>query len=432
MTCKQIKPQLSAYIDGVLPAVKKEQVEAHLADCPICRKELADLKETVALLRAAPKTDAPDKFLQQVNAQIDIQQGAFSIWARVRQFLFVPFKIRIPIQLAAATAMAVLVIMVVTSPEMKRVSETTLQKYAKTDAGKQSAHRSAEQPAVMSEADDAAPAMETKKQKTEIFLNAATHGAESATEKGYDAEMAGSPAASSEELAADSRVEEPVATGQIVRYSAPSAPSRTLDATVPEEGMTDMQRQLLAAHVPAPRKSLQQAAPIQEVSEPMALAEATNAPPIAKPLLITLIPRQRDKAAPAPQMMAVSSDAPVEMGPKEMAPSADVSFDKAQPDDLLGRTQQEVIALVAAAGGKIIVAPVIPNGAADETTEKTMQIPEGQVSAIISAVIPTESYAEFFRQLETLGRCESGTASDLTIVGGNIKITIKLLDPPGN
>lgn len=386
MTCKQIQSQLSAYIDGDLSTIEKEQVEAHLADCPVCHKELADLKETVALLQSTPQMTASEKFLQQVNAQIDVQQSASPIWKRVRRFPSLLFKIKIPMQLAAATAMAVLVIMMVTSPEMKRVSETTLQKYAE---------------------------IETVAPPT-----------------GHDAEVADIPAASSEELSAGSRMEECIAADYIARYSTPPSFDTVGTATL-AEGVTG-KRQPLAANAPASKKNMEQAATIQKVSEPMAMAEATIAPKIAEPYLITLIPHQEEEAVSAPQVLAAGRETTDEMASKEVLPSEEAaypleaSFGKKQLDDLMERTKQEVISLVTAAGGKLVT------DSADETIEKTVQIAEGKVAATISAVIPTESYAEFFRQLETLGRCESGTASDLTNTGGNIKIIIKRVDPPGS
>lgn len=46
--------QLSASLDGQLSEREARLVEAHLADCSACQRELAELRQTVALLQAIP------------------------------------------------------------------------------------------------------------------------------------------------------------------------------------------------------------------------------------------------------------------------------------------------------------------------------------------------------------------------------------------
>ncbi|MBA2278478.1 MAG: zf-HC2 domain-containing protein [Chloroflexia bacterium] len=45
---------LSAYLDGDLPDEDRRQIAGHLAGCGLCRRELAELRATVALLRHLP------------------------------------------------------------------------------------------------------------------------------------------------------------------------------------------------------------------------------------------------------------------------------------------------------------------------------------------------------------------------------------------
>ncbi|HZT07176.1 MAG TPA: zf-HC2 domain-containing protein [Chloroflexota bacterium] len=54
--------QLSALIDAALPPDELSQVESHLAQCERCKKELRELRQTVALLRAVPPAAAPRSF----------------------------------------------------------------------------------------------------------------------------------------------------------------------------------------------------------------------------------------------------------------------------------------------------------------------------------------------------------------------------------
>lgn len=437
MACKQIRTKLSDYIDGALPLTEKTRVEAHLADCPACREALADLEATVELLQAAPKVNAPDNFLEQVNAQIDALQGNAPIWERIRQFLFVPFKIKIPMQLAAATAMAVMVIMVVSSPEMKHVSEKTLKKYARTDAVEQTASRSAEQPALIyGEADEAPLAAPMKKKKPEIALNdRAAPDAEAKTV--FDAEMGDMPAVPAAGPVAGNRVEEPVAADRIARDSAPPAPAGTVGASAPvngmAEGMTDRQRLLSAARAPAPRESMPQAASVQEKSAPLAVEEAMVAEKAAEPLIITLVPYQKDEVSmPAPQMMAEKKEAVAEAEPEEI-PSEEKTASPTQllsdekPADSLERLEQDVKALVKAVGGKIVTIPVVPADDSEKASVAGISAPLENAPATISALIPAKNYADFLRQLERLGRYEPVYSPDSGIRGRSIRLTIQII-----
>jgi len=69
---------LTAYFDGELDGARRQQVEAHLAECPECRQELEELKTlrqalaSLALPPAAP-TGAQD-FWRGVEAQLPPRQ----------------------------------------------------------------------------------------------------------------------------------------------------------------------------------------------------------------------------------------------------------------------------------------------------------------------------------------------------------------------
>ena len=47
MKCKLVEKLLPAYIEGVLPPKRSEQLERHVDDCPHCRKELQTFEETI-------------------------------------------------------------------------------------------------------------------------------------------------------------------------------------------------------------------------------------------------------------------------------------------------------------------------------------------------------------------------------------------------
>lgn len=54
--------QLSALLDEQLSDEERAACEAHLRSCPQCRSELADLRQTVALLHALPTPELPRSF----------------------------------------------------------------------------------------------------------------------------------------------------------------------------------------------------------------------------------------------------------------------------------------------------------------------------------------------------------------------------------
>lgn len=59
--------QLSAFLDKQLPPSEQAFVDAHLRSCEQCRLALADLRATVALVRAMPQPALPRAFTLPVN-----------------------------------------------------------------------------------------------------------------------------------------------------------------------------------------------------------------------------------------------------------------------------------------------------------------------------------------------------------------------------
>ncbi len=55
--------RLSAYIDGQLSPEEQMQTEAHLQTCVVCQQQLAELRQTVALLHALPQPPVPRSFV---------------------------------------------------------------------------------------------------------------------------------------------------------------------------------------------------------------------------------------------------------------------------------------------------------------------------------------------------------------------------------
>jgi len=106
MKCSNIKLLLSEYIDKSLNAQTHSLVEQHLKDCEKCQKDYVSLMNIVNELGDFPKINAPDDFLDNLHARME---SRFDLNAILRK-LFVPFKIKVPLELLTAGATAVLII----------------------------------------------------------------------------------------------------------------------------------------------------------------------------------------------------------------------------------------------------------------------------------------------------------------------------------
>ena len=66
MTCSEVRELLSALVDEAVSVAERRAIEAHLATCAECRQELAELRETVSLLKRLPPVHAPAGFVDRV------------------------------------------------------------------------------------------------------------------------------------------------------------------------------------------------------------------------------------------------------------------------------------------------------------------------------------------------------------------------------
>jgi len=55
--------RLSAWLDGQLSSAELAQSETHLQTCEVCQQQLAELRQTVALLRGLPRPKLPRSFV---------------------------------------------------------------------------------------------------------------------------------------------------------------------------------------------------------------------------------------------------------------------------------------------------------------------------------------------------------------------------------
>ena len=108
MECAKVKELLSEYLDSALDAQTKALVEGHLSVCKVCSAELASLKAYIEQLGALKEVKAPEDFLEKVHARI---KRRFE-FERIMRNLFVPVRIKLPLEAVAVTVVAFLIMFI--------------------------------------------------------------------------------------------------------------------------------------------------------------------------------------------------------------------------------------------------------------------------------------------------------------------------------
>lgn len=102
-----MKELLNAYIDNLLSDKERAAVEAHIASCPSCMKELDELAQAVNVVKKLDRIVPPPWFSEQVMINIkkeeDRKKGIISR-------LFSPLYIKLPLEAFATVVIAVLAI----------------------------------------------------------------------------------------------------------------------------------------------------------------------------------------------------------------------------------------------------------------------------------------------------------------------------------
>ncbi|MBW2059589.1 MAG: zf-HC2 domain-containing protein [Deltaproteobacteria bacterium] len=106
MECERVRELLSEYIDGLLDQETRALVEEHLSSCEGCREELASLEALVEELGSLEPVRAPGDFLERLHERIEAR---FTLGKLIR-VLFVPVRIKVPLEAATALAIAILVL----------------------------------------------------------------------------------------------------------------------------------------------------------------------------------------------------------------------------------------------------------------------------------------------------------------------------------
>jgi hypothetical protein len=70
MRCEQAQDQLSDYLDQALSAPERQALDAHMAECADCRRELEELRLVTELLHAVPAEPMPEMLPNRIFAAL--------------------------------------------------------------------------------------------------------------------------------------------------------------------------------------------------------------------------------------------------------------------------------------------------------------------------------------------------------------------------
>jgi len=73
VNCRDVEPQLSLLVDGLLTADEQEAVRAHVAGCPVCRGVLTDLERIGRAAKALGSMTPPDHVWLEVAGRIRME-----------------------------------------------------------------------------------------------------------------------------------------------------------------------------------------------------------------------------------------------------------------------------------------------------------------------------------------------------------------------
>ncbi len=70
MFCRNVRNNLSAYLQGELEPGKASSIESHLVKCPSCRKESETIQEGIRMAERLPLVAAPEELWQTIEEQL--------------------------------------------------------------------------------------------------------------------------------------------------------------------------------------------------------------------------------------------------------------------------------------------------------------------------------------------------------------------------
>jgi hypothetical protein len=109
MKNRHVREKLSEFIDGMLSEEEAAAVKEHLDLCVECMEEYEEMVKIIGHMNRMEPLEIPDSFVERVHERME-KPSAFQ---RLVKGLFVPIRIKVPLELAGVAAAALLVIYIV-------------------------------------------------------------------------------------------------------------------------------------------------------------------------------------------------------------------------------------------------------------------------------------------------------------------------------
>jgi len=132
MNCHKIQDLLSEYVDGVLTDDEAALVEEHLDGCPDCRSAYDAMVKVIKHMGQMERIDEPADLLEKVNARLDRESAP----KRFIHSLFYPLKVKLPLELAAAAILIVLIVRLSGIGDAPPLYEVTMSTKARVETEK--------------------------------------------------------------------------------------------------------------------------------------------------------------------------------------------------------------------------------------------------------------------------------------------------------
>jgi putative zinc finger protein len=385
MTCPEARELLSALLDEALSPSERQAVEAHLTACADCQRELAELRETVALLNRLPPAHAPAGFVDRV-----VEKAYRPSWPRrVADAVFRPLRVKLPLEAAAVVLVGISALYVYQrAPEVREV-----------------ARQEPREPSVASSRLAAPPAP-----STEVELDRTPGGSDGAPP----------PQGGVAELEAKRAPNGPEATPPV---PAPPAPAPRQENVAPQSSASS--GAAASATAPAPPPEAKGAAPADVKKE---VLDQRREDPAARPGAPGIPEKPAQSAESAPSRDAGPPTAPVPAPPRSAAAPPEVrsraGASGAAPSEApaaagaprpfsatsKSRAATKLTRAVDASGRLVVAAPEPAEIALDALlgrlggtrVARRIEGPAGRI--LVDVIIPAARYAELLEGLGTIGR----------------------------
>ena len=123
MNCGEVQKYLADFLDKSLDNERARAIEDHLAACSRCSEEMASLAECQRLVSGLPAVELPLGFTNRVMARVREAANPPRLWER----LFLPLRIKIPLQATAVVLIAVLAAYIYQKEPLQRESLVAVQ-----------------------------------------------------------------------------------------------------------------------------------------------------------------------------------------------------------------------------------------------------------------------------------------------------------------